>query len=175
MTDTIQVSIVPTTEADKPFIYWLFDQAISYQQKHGYPAWKGYDKDALQAEITNRLQYKIINGADILAVFSISYSDPGTWGEKDTGNALYLHRTITNPDFKGRKVFEKIRNWAIQFAGEKQLGYIRMDTWTDNPQLIAYYQSYGFTIAGERITANVPELPEQNRNLNVTLLEMEIE
>ncbi|HEY0610843.1 MAG TPA: GNAT family N-acetyltransferase [Chitinophaga sp.] len=175
MMDTIQASIVNTTEADKTFIYWLFDQAISYQQKNGYPAWKGYDKDALQTEIANHLQFKIVNGQDILGVFSISYSDPGTWGERDTGNALFLHRTITNPNFKGQKVFEKIRNWAIQFAREKHLGFIRMDTWTDNPQLIAYYQSHGFQVVAERRTPDVPELPEQNRNLNVTLLEMKIE
>jgi ribosomal protein S18 acetylase RimI-like enzyme len=174
MMDTLQTRIVNTTDADKPLIYWLFDQAISYQQKNGFPAWKGYDKDALQAEIAHRLQYKIINGPNILGVFSISYTDPGTWGERDSGNALFLHRTITNPSFKGQKVFEKIRDWAIRFAKEQGLGYIRMDTWTDNPQLIAYYQSYGFRVVGERITSNAPDLPEQNRNLNVTLLEMSL-
>jgi hypothetical protein len=172
MMNTIPATILNTTEADKTFIYWLFDQAISYQQKNGFPAWKGYDKEALQVEIANRLQFKIVTGADILAIFSISYSDPGTWGEKDTGNALYLHRTIANPNFKGRQLFEKIRNWAIGFAREKDLAYIRMDTWTDNPQLIAYYQSYGFRVVGARTTSNVPGLPEQNRDLNVTLLEM---
>lgn len=173
--NAIHPGIVNTTDADKTFIYWLFDQAISYQQKHGYPTWKGYDKDALAAEIAHHLQYKIVNGSEILGVFSISYTDPGTWGERDTGNALFLHRTITNPNFKGQRVFERIRNWAIQFAKEKHLDYIRMDTWTDNPQLIAYYESYGFNVVAERITPNVPELPEQNRNLNVTLLEMKIE
>ena len=166
--------IVHTTHEDEPLIYWLFDQAIHYQQQNGYPAWKGYDKDALQTEIANRMQYKIVNGPDILGVFSITYKDPGTWGEWDTGNALFLHRTITHPNFKGRRVFETIRNWAVQFAREQELGYIRMDTWANNPQLIAYYENYGFRVVAHRTTSNDPELPEQNRNLNVTLLEMKI-
>jgi RimJ/RimL family protein N-acetyltransferase len=169
-----ETRIVNTTREDESFIYWLFDQAIHYQQQNGYPAWKGYDKKALQAEIANGLQYKIVNGQDILGVFSITYNDPGTWGEFDTGKALFLHRTITNPDFKGRRIFEKIRNWAVQFAREKELNYIRMDTWADNQQLIAYYQNYGFRVVASRTTSDDPELPEQNRNLNVTLLEMTI-
>jgi GNAT superfamily N-acetyltransferase len=170
-----ETRIVNTTENDLPFIYWLFEEAISYQQKNGYTAWKGYDKNALRAEMENRLQYKIVNGADILGVFAISYSDPGTWAEWDTGNAVFLHRTITNPHFKGQRVFEKIRNWAIQFAKEKKLAYVRMDTWADNQQIIGFYQRYGFRIVANRTTSNDPGLPEQNRNLNVTLLEMEVE
>lgn len=167
------ISIVNTTEGDLPFVYWLFDEAISYQKKNGYSAWKGYDKKALQAEVENKLQYKIVNGADIMGVFSITYSDAGTWGEWDTGNAVFLHRTITNPNFKGQRIFEKIRDWAAGFAKEKGLGYIRMDTWADNPQIIEYYKGYGFRVVTSRTTANDPELPEQNRNLRVTLLEME--
>lgn len=169
-----ETRIMNTGPEDEPLIYWLFDQAIQYQQRNGYPAWKGYDKKALRAEIANRLQFKIVNGPDILGVFSITYSDPGTWGEWDTGNALFLHRTITHPGFKGHRVFEKIRNWAVQFARERQLRYIRMDTWADNQQLIAYYQNYGFRVVTNRTTSDDPGLPEQNRNLNVTLLEMKI-
>ena len=168
------ISIVNTTEEDLPFIYWLFEEAISYQNKNGYPPWKGYDKKALQAEIANKLQYKIVNGGDIIGIFSITFNDPGTWAEWDTGAAVFLHRTITNPNFKGQRTFEKIRDWAVQFATEKGLSYIRMDTWANNPKIIEFYEGYGFRVVTNRTTGNDPELPEQNRNLNVTLLEMKL-
>ena len=169
------INIIPTTAADEGFIYRLFDDAIQYQLQHGYPAWKGYDKKALQAEIARQLQYKIVKGTDILGIFSISYNDPEIWAEWDTGQALFLHRTITNPAFKGQQVFALMRNWAVAFAREKQLHYIRMDTWADNLQLIAYYQKYGFRAVANRVTSNAPELPGQNRNLRVTLLELLID
>ena len=176
--NTIQangIRIINTTEDDLSFIYWLFEEAISYQKRNGYTAWKGYDKDALRSEIADRLQYKVLNGADILGIFSISYSDPGTWGEWDTGSAVFLHRTITNPGFKGQRTFEKIRDWAIQFAKEKKLDFIRMDTWADNQKIIDFYRSHGFYIVTTRTTSNDPGLPQQNRNLDVTLLEMKVE
>lgn len=176
--NTIQtdgIRIINTTKDDLGFIYWLFEEAISYQKKNGYTPWKGYDKAALQAEIANQLQFKVVNGPDILGVFSISYSDPGTWAEWDTGNAIFLHRTISNPNFKGQRTFERIRDWAIRFAKEKNLAYLRMDTWADNQKIIDFYQGYGFRIVTTRTTSNDPALPEQNRNLNVTLLEMKVE
>ena len=36
-----------TTIADLEFVYSLFDQSIEYQERNGYPAWRGYDKNAL--------------------------------------------------------------------------------------------------------------------------------
>ena len=47
-----------------------------------------------------------------------------------------------------------------------------MDTLTDNEKIIDYYKSFGFEFIENYKTTNVPELPIQNRNLNVALLEM---
>lgn len=173
--ETSEIRIVNTTAEDINFVYWLFEEAINYQKKNGYPAWKNYDKEALRAEIENHLQYKILRGEDVLGIFSIAYADPGTWGEYDTGSALFLHRTISNPNFKGSKTFGKIKDWAIHFAKQKGLQYIRMDTWSDNPDLIEFYKSHGFKVVASRVTSNSTDLPKQNRNLNVTLLEIKAE
>ena len=172
--DPGKVRIVNTIPDDLTFIYWLFEEAIRYQKKNGYPAWKGYDKNALRSEMDRGLQYKVQRDAEILAMFSISYTDPATWGEWDTGKALYLHRCITNPHFKGQRTFENIRSWAIQFAKDKGLDFLRIDTWTDNPTIIEFYGNYGFTVVAHRTTPDSPELPEQNRNLRVTLMEMKV-
>ena len=169
------VHIINTTPEDLPLVYWLFDQAILYQRQHGYPAWKGYEKNALSFEVEQLLQYKAVQYHHVLAIFSISYSDPATWGEWDTGNALFLHRIITHPQFKGQRVFGKVREWALQKAREKGLDYIRIDTWTDNPTIIAFYKDYGFHIVAAHVTPDSPELPAQNRNLRVTLMQLPVE
>jgi DNA-binding MarR family transcriptional regulator/GNAT superfamily N-acetyltransferase len=166
--------IVNTTLDDLHLVYWLFDQAIVYQQQHGYPEWKGYEKKALIAEVDQHLQYKIVQYHHVLGIFSVSYSDPATWGEWDSGNALFLHRVITHPQFKGQRVFGKVREWALQQAKEKGLGYIRIDTWTDNPAIIAFYEGYGFQVVTARITPDSPDLHAQNRNLRVTLMQLPV-
>ena len=49
-----------------------------------------------------------------------------------------------------------------------------MDTWADNLKIIDYYKSYGFRVIEDYKTSDSKELPEQHRNLNVTLLEHSI-
>ena len=85
---------------------------------------------------------------------------------------LFLHRVITHPECKGQRIFEKVRQWALQKASANGLDYIRIDTWTDNPAIIAFYEGYGFRIVAERVTPDAPELPAQHRNLRVTLMQL---
>jgi hypothetical protein len=47
-----------------------------------------------------------------------------------------------------------------------------MDTWADNYKIIEYYKSFGFVFIENYKTPDTPELPIQNRNLNVALLEL---
>jgi len=87
---------------------------------------------------------------------------------------MHQNYLSSNPEFKGQRQVEKILNWIIDLAKEKGLKYVRMDTWADNPNIIAYYKSYGFYFIENYTTANTPELPGQHRNLKVALLEFEL-
>ncbi len=113
-------------------------------------------------------------GKKILCIFSIQYNDPFIWRDRDQDDALYLHRIVVNLEFKGQKQFEKVLKWAKQFARQNGLKFVRMDTWADNKKIIHYYRSFGFEFIENYKTPNAPELPSQNRNLNVALLEMKV-
>jgi ribosomal protein S18 acetylase RimI-like enzyme len=172
MTKTGNFKIVNTTKRDLDKIIWLFEQAMDLQGKNGYKVWSGIDKIALERDIENGLQYKIVKDNDILCIFSIQYSDPFIWRNRDQNDAIYLHRIVVNPNFKGQRQFEKVLNWAKRFGRQKNLKFIRMDTWADNEKIIDYYKSFGFEFIEYYKTTNTPELPIQNRDLNVALLEM---
>lgn len=172
MTKTNDFRIVNTTKEDLDAIMWLFEQAMDLQGKNGYKVWNGIDKMALEKDIENELQYKIVSNNDILCIFSIQHNDPFIWRDKDQNDAIYLHRIVVNPNFKGQRQFEKVLDWAKQFGWQKNLKFIRMDTWADNEKIIDYYKSFGFEFIEYYRTANTPELPIQNRDLNVALLEM---
>ncbi len=163
-----------TTADDLEFIYYLFDEAILYQKRKGFPVWKDYDKEVLRSDVANRLQYKIVEGDNILCVFSICFSDPIIWREREQGDAVYLHRIAVNPDFKGQKQFEKIFKWAKEYAKANHLNYVRMDTWGDNQNIIDYYTSFGFSFIENYLTPNSDELPPQHRNLYLALLEYRV-
>lgn len=169
------IKVFNTTLQDLEQIKWLFDEAIKLQNKNGYKVWESIDKTVLQKDITNKLQFKIIKGKHIVCIFSIQYNDPFIWQDKDQNDAIYLHRIVTNPNFKGQRLFEKVLNWAFQFAKQNNRKHLRMDTWADNQQLIAYYKSFGFRFIENYKTTDTEKLPIQNRNLNVALLELTID
>jgi GNAT superfamily N-acetyltransferase len=166
--------IINTEKSDLNFIYHLFDEAIAYQKRNNYPVWPDYDRTVLIKDIDNKLQYKLVNNDEIAYVFSICYSDKVIWREKDKNDAIYLHRMVVNPKSKGQKRFGKILEWALEHCKHKNLQFIRMDTWADNPNIIDYYKSFGFDIVGNFKTPDSDELPIQQRNNEIVLLEMEL-
>ncbi len=171
---TAELQIENTVPADLEFVYSLFDHSISYQEKKGAPVWRGYDKGALVKDIRDGHQYKIVIQSQIAIVFSVCYADAVIWREMETGTSVYLHRIVVNPAFKGQKLFGKILGWTLEHARQRGLATVRMDTWDNNPSLIDYYKSFGFTFIGSYVTPNSPKLPAHNRNLPIVLLEIKL-
>lgn len=166
--------ILNTEQSDLNIIYQLFEEAIDYIKRNNFVGWTTYDKAYLIKDLENKLQFKITAQDEILAIFSICLSDSLIWREMEKGDAIYLHRIVVNPAFKGKKQFDKILTWIKIFATEKGLKYIRMDTWAANPNIIEYYKSFGFIHIEDYTTPNSLELPNQHRNLKVALLEMQL-
>lgn len=169
------VLITNTTYEDLNTVLWLFEEAIKLQGKNNYKVWDSIDTDMLKQEMENGLQYKILKDSTILCIFSIQYNDPFIWRNRDKNDALYLHRIVVNPNFKGQKQFSKVLQWAVAHALSKNLTFVRMDTWADNFKIIDYYKSFGFKFVETHRTSNTTDLPIQNRNLNVALLEIKID
>lgn len=172
MTSIHNIKILNTTKSDLPEVLRLFGQAMNLQGKNGYKVWSSIDEVALERDIESGLQYKIVQGKDILCIFSIQFSDPIIWRDRDQNDAIYLHRIVVNPNYKGQRQFEKVLNWTIQQASTLNLNFVRMDTWADNHKLIEYYKSFGFKLIEYYKTPDSAELPIQNRNLEVALLEL---
>lgn len=169
-----KIKIINTSKEDTSFVFWLFEQAIGLQGKNGYKVWSDIDKIGLEHDIEKGLQYKILKDKNILCVFSIQYNDPFIWRARDLNEAIYLHRIVVNPMFKGQRQFEKVLHWAKQFARLNNQEYIRMDTWAENAKIIDYYKSFGFIFIENYQTPDILELPIQNRNIHVALLEMKL-
>ncbi len=104
---TGDIKIINTTKGDLNTVLWLFEQAMELQGKNGYKVWEGIDKIALQKDINEGLQYKIVKGNDILCIFSIQHNDPFIWRDRDQNDAIYLHRIVVNPNFKGKSNFKR--------------------------------------------------------------------
>ena len=110
---TENIQIKNTSKDDLDTVLWLFEQAMGLQGQNGYKVWKGIDKIALEKDIKEGLQYKIVKDEDILCIFSIQHIDPLIWRDRNQNDAIYLHRIVVNPNFKGQKQFQKVLNWVL--------------------------------------------------------------
>jgi len=75
---------------------------------------------------------------EVACVFAITFEDESTWKEKNINKAVYFHRIVTNPNFRGKKFVEKILVWGKKLGKVKNLNFLRMDTWGDNDALFNY-------------------------------------
>jgi ribosomal protein S18 acetylase RimI-like enzyme len=168
------MEILPTVGDDTPRIFELYDKAIAFQQTVFDKTWISFAPEQVATEIAEQRLWKIIDDDQIANIFSITYSDPILWGERSNAPAIYIHRIVTNPEFRGRGYVHAITDWAKQHAKEKGLRYVRMDTWSDNKKLSDYYQSFGYKFLGNVTPEESDTLPPHYRGLSLALLEIDL-
>jgi GNAT superfamily N-acetyltransferase len=164
--------IIKADLSDFTMVCWLFDEAIKFQKSNNYVGWEKYDIQFILKDIQEGNLFKLINEQQVVAIFSICFTDNLIWKELDNNKSLYVHRVITNPNFRGNNSFSYVLEWLVNYAKSKSLNAIRMDTWFDNPRLIQLYKTYGFVQIRDYVTENSDALPIQHRNLHVSLLEL---
>jgi len=168
------MKIVNANVNDVETIFELYDRAIEFQKTVFDKTWLGFDRGVVDTEIAERRLWKIVEGDDVACIFSIAYADPIIWGERSHESAMYIHRIVTNPEFRGRGYVRAITDWAREHARAKGLRFIRMDTWGDNQKLIDYYQQCGFKFLGLRTPAESPTMPKHYRGIDLSLFEIDL-
>ena len=135
------------------------------------------NEEQLGKEIDSRLHWKIMEADQIAAFFSIAFSDELVWDERDADPAIYLHRIMTSPEFRGRGYVIAITDWADDYGREAGKVFIRLDTNRDNAGLNAYYQRCGYTHLGFKTfhDTNNPLIPNHYFGPGLSLYEKRID
>ena len=155
-------------------IFKLYDLTIEFQKTKFDKTWLPFDKKLLEKEIAENRHWKITIDGEIACIFSITFSDPLIWKERDFEPSIYLHRIVTNPDFRGRKFVPKIADWARVYAKSLGKHFIKMDTWGDNQKLIDYYVDCGFDFLGVITPTKTAELPKHYEGITLSLFEIKL-
>jgi GNAT superfamily N-acetyltransferase len=150
----------------------FWNAALICQKSNHLPLWPSYPEQRIEDEIHAGLHFTVVMPDQVLAgYFSIALSDELIWGDKERGDAIYLHRICVNPVRKGNNLTAHVLSWAYGYALVAGRKFIRMDTWGDNQRLINYYLACGFEPVGNRRLGSVPELPPHYNNANLALFE----
>jgi ribosomal protein S18 acetylase RimI-like enzyme len=169
------MQIISCASIDIQSIFDLYEKATEYQKTKFDKHWLGFETDLIAAEINEKRLWKIVSHGQISCIFSVAFSDPFIWHEKNDRSSLYIHRIATNPLNRGQGFFKVVVEWAKHYGRGLGKQYIRMDTWADNRKLIKYYQKCGFRFMGVMPPAISPALPKHYEKSSICLLEMNIE
>lgn len=169
------MEILRTSNDDLEIMRVMWNEALHFQKEGGNPVWPEFPEELISKEIQSDLNYKLTAGGKILCYFSIAFSDPLIWGKEERGDALYLHRGVTAPEFRGLGLTRFIFEWARIKAKLINRKYIRIDTWGSNKELINYYVRSGFRHIGYREMGDAPDLPSHYNNLRLAIFETDVE
>ncbi|WP_426593196.1 GNAT family N-acetyltransferase [Cellulomonas sp. McL0617] len=85
----------------------------------------------------------------LVGTVRLLWSDPDFWGD-DRTPAVYVHGLMVDRRRTGDGVGTGLLDWAARQGRDAGVDVFRLDCRTTNPVLLAYYEAYGFTVAGQR-------------------------
>lgn len=169
------IQVLHSLLSDIDTIFEFYDLAIEHQKKVSPKQWQGFSRELVMHEITESRQYKILVDGTVAAIFAVTYSDPQIWPGKDDEAAVYIHRIVTHPNFRGYGFVKVIIDWAKAYSKNMPLDYIRMDTWADNQRLLKYYTGCGFNHVGNIKIEPNSGLPKHYEGITLNLFEIKLE
>lgn len=167
------MEIVNSVMEDIDKIFALYDEATAYQKTVFNKQWEGFERELVITEIRENRQWKICIEGNIACIFVINFDDELFWREKAKQPAIYIHRIVTNPKYRGATFMHTIIEWAKQFCKDNAKDFIRIDTWGDNQKLIDYYVRCGFQHLETINVDKIDGLPAHYKGV-LALLEIKI-
>lgn len=169
------MKIVNATLKDIDTIFQLYDDATEFQkEKKVTIPWAGFKRALIEEEINEGRLFKITDDGAIACVFSIAFTDPLIWKEKNSDPAIYIHRIATSKHKRGRGYTTYIVDWARDFGKAHQKQFVRLDTNSDNYPLHEYYKRIGFTQLDDVKPTSIEALPKHYETITLATFELEI-
>lgn len=164
-----------STIHDMPEIFRLYRLASDYQrQKKTVVVWPEFSREMVETEIAGKRQWKLLIDGRIACVWATTFSDEQIWEEMNNDAAVYIHRIVTNPDFRGRNFVGIIVDWAKEYAAAHHKDFVRLDTIGNNIGLIKHYTNAGFTFLGMFDLKDTTGLPDHYHNAPAALFQVKL-
>jgi len=105
---------------------------------------EGYSVDKLTGEITNTNSefYFAVLDNRIIGYLKINFGQAQT--ELNSQNALEIERIYVLKEFHGKKVGQILYELALNIAKRKNVDYVWLGVWEENPRAISFYRKNGF-------------------------------
>ncbi|MEU8802106.1 GNAT family N-acetyltransferase [Spirillospora sp. NPDC048819] len=136
---------------------WLRAEKNTTQWATPWPSPDDRRKRVYEA-LLNRETWLLFDGERLIGTVSIrliGHEELWTAEERET-EAVYLHRLVIHRDHAGDGLGAELIDWAGRKGASQQqkAELIRIDVWTDNTELHAYYRRHGFKDVAIRTTSD---------------------
>jgi GNAT superfamily N-acetyltransferase len=133
-------------------------QRVAWLAQHGHDQWSiPLPRSAVAATVLAGQTWMLRDGAHPIATITLTaYTDlddlwkpdrdPETlWHPgDDPADALYAAKMIVPKEHAGQELGAQMLDWTAGRAFDAGLTWLRLDAWTTNLQLHAYYRAHGF-------------------------------
>ncbi|MBO2454903.1 GNAT family N-acetyltransferase [Actinomadura barringtoniae] len=140
--------------------HWLKTQKSTDQWNKPWPDRDSRDK-RVHDGISRGLSWVVMDGPTMAATVTITaVGNAALWtDEAQSVDAVYVHRLVIDRRYAGIGLGAELIDWAGEQGRRQQPGAtsIRIDLWTTNEGLHAYYRGLGFLPCG--VTRGSDDLP----------------
>lgn len=146
----------PATAEDLPAVLAILDGAITWLGGQGLDQWQGGRwraeelSPALAAgdlRVAETWSRSDAPSSTAVATMVLSEESHSCWlPADDLASALYLGRLAVDRGFAGRKIGAWLLDHAAAEAARRGKRKLRLDAWTTNTRLHAYYRNHGFRL-----------------------------
>jgi GNAT superfamily N-acetyltransferase len=144
------VIIVPAEEADLPRLLKFRTDAASWLKDRGTDQWaKPFPAEHILASIRRGEVFMIRETplSDAAATITLDRdADPRLWSLAEVSEpAMYVHKLAVDRAHAGTGLGGVLLDWAGDQATRQGARWLRLDAWSTNSRLQAYYLEEGFT------------------------------
>jgi hypothetical protein len=125
----------------------LLDQRIQWLRDQGSDQWNvgRTFRNRMINSIDRGETWLMREGNEPVGTLSLSPDgDPDFWTPRELKEpALYLGKMASSLSRRGQKLGVKMIQWSREWAGIKNMNYVRWDVWRTNAELQQYYRAIG--------------------------------
>lgn len=110
-----------------------------------------FSTEKLEAELRDPESafYFALQGQQEAGYLKLNFGESQT--DLKAADAVEIERIYVRSEFQGKRVGQRLLDFAIQVARERKAHYIWLGVWEENVKAIRFYQKNGFLVFGKHL------------------------
>jgi GNAT superfamily N-acetyltransferase len=146
--DELEIALV--SQATRHHFSALLEEARLWQASQGSWGWNyPFNDEWMQPRIERGELFLAWQRGEPVGAFRILWEDIPFWGERETGESIYLHTFAVSRKHGGGGIGSAIIERVAAMGHERGRINVRLDCALSSTNLIAFYERNGFVSCGE--------------------------